>query len=135
MRETEQKEPRDLRPRHEVRDEDKVARLAQSMREDGWKGRPVLCWDEKALTGTHRIAAAERAGIMVQCLVIDGDDGWALADKTDIYGRLGCDDEDVLIAMEEALGKDHPATRLMAREMVENGVEKSYVESRGIAIA
>lgn len=44
-------------------------RLAESMKSKGWQGRPILTVDlgrgHEALTGTHRIAAAQKAGIEI----------------------------------------------------------------------
>jgi len=54
-------------PLHEVRDEEKLNNLIQSMEETGWCGRPLVvidCGNEyRALTGSHRIAAAIKAGL------------------------------------------------------------------------
>ncbi len=51
----------DILPLHEVRDDNKLAKLVDSM-QDGWVGLPVLALDSgdhlQALTGSHRIAAA-----------------------------------------------------------------------------
>jgi len=50
------------------------------MTAEGWTGRPVIAFDDPAyglmaLTGSHRIAAARKAGIAVQVLVLsDLDD-------------------------------------------------------------
>lgn len=71
-------------PPHEVRDERKLARLANSMAADGWIGRPILVLKfgphYYALTGSHRIAAARIAGLSsIPALTIDRDawDQWA----------------------------------------------------------
>lgn len=52
-------------PRHEVTDEDKAATIARDMQEHGWQGAPlvVLADYAQALTGVHRLAAAEEAGL------------------------------------------------------------------------
>ncbi|NTX08968.1 ParB N-terminal domain-containing protein [Myxococcus sp. CA040A] len=55
--------PRRITPLHEVRDAAKLAALVESMRADGWVGRPLLVvdygdGDGVALTGSHRHAAA-----------------------------------------------------------------------------
>lgn len=49
-----------------------VERLAADMAVRGWVGPPVLCWGDLAVSGTHRIAAARRAGIA--CRAVDLDD-------------------------------------------------------------
>ncbi len=51
-------------PLHEVRDHEKVERLAADMEENGWQGAPLVKWDpyRDLLTGTHRYAAARSLG-------------------------------------------------------------------------
>lgn len=52
---------------HCVRDEEKFNSIVESMEENGWIGRPLVVVDlggeYKALTGSHRLAAARKAGI------------------------------------------------------------------------
>lgn len=61
--------PADLLPAHEIRDDDKLAALTASMREHGWHGAPIVIakegYGDQALTGSHRLAAAEAADIEV----------------------------------------------------------------------
>jgi ParB-like chromosome segregation protein Spo0J len=54
-------------PRHDVTDEDKADQLAADMAERGWQGAPLVVLRDyaQALTGVHRLAAAEKAGIAV----------------------------------------------------------------------
>jgi ParB-like chromosome segregation protein Spo0J len=67
---------------HEMTDPAKVASLAADMTANGWTGRPVLASASgQALTGSHRIAAAEIAGIEVPFVLVP--DGW---DWTDVQG-------------------------------------------------
>lgn len=54
---------------HEVTDLDKVADLAANMTANGWVGPELVADGDQLLTGTHRWAAAEQAGI--EPLVID----------------------------------------------------------------
>jgi hypothetical protein len=56
-------------PLHENIDSDKVHALATSMTERGWVGAPIVVDGDRALTGTHRLAAVR----MVQ------DEGYDLA--------------------------------------------------------
>lgn len=63
-------------PLHNVGDLDKVAALMASMREDGWKGAPIVSeGGENAWTGAHRITAATRLwndeGISVEIPHVD----------------------------------------------------------------
>jgi ParB-like chromosome segregation protein Spo0J len=70
--------PEDLRPLHAVHDERKLNSLASDMRKHGWRGRPLLVIQRQeayfAWTGTHRIAAAMKAGLeAVPCYVVQED--------------------------------------------------------------
>jgi len=64
-----------IRPLHDVIDANKLDSIVESMNSNGWIGRPILalnCGDYlQALTGSHRIAAAERAGVEVKVYTID----------------------------------------------------------------
>lgn len=67
-----------IQTRHEIRDPEKVAALAESMRANGWQGRPVLVLDDNgtqtAWTATHRLEAAKQAGLTdVPMVHIDAD--------------------------------------------------------------
>lgn len=95
-----------IEPLHPVVDEEKVSALVSAMRAYGWNGRPVLTIDaleyEIALTGTHRLAAAEQAGIAVPTLAIDQSDivseqGYELM----VELKEADDDEDRLRALEK----------------------------------
>lgn len=68
-------------PPHEPSMADHLDALTESMRRDGWQGRPILafCSGEgdavRALTGSHRIAAARAAGLdTIPVLVLTVDD-------------------------------------------------------------
>lgn len=54
-------------PRHEVTDPDKADDLAKDMAARGWQGAPLVVHRDyvQALTGVHRLAAAEEAEIAV----------------------------------------------------------------------
>lgn len=75
--------PDHLEPAHEVRSEAYAAELAESMRANGWQGAPVVIVerdgaDPLAVTGSHRIAAARAADILIPIVY--------LADITDAHG-------------------------------------------------
>ena len=62
-------------PFHEVRDQEKLEALTQSMKENGWVGRNIVGFyiggEFRAITGSHRYSAAEAAGleeIDVECV-------------------------------------------------------------------
>ena len=94
-------------PFHEVRDQEKLEALAQSMKENGWQGRNIVGFyiggEFRAITGSHRLPAAEAAGfeeIDVECVEygtmfedydITTDD---LKDPDQIYRLLNEYDED-----------------------------------------
>lgn len=102
-------------PLHEVTDEAKVEAIAESMRANGWVGRPILVEDEdanetQAFTGTHRLAAAELAGIEPQVYSL-------VSGSTDIGALMfDCvDDEDRLEVIEQ--GGDEMAIEIMQEEI------------------
>lgn len=68
-------DPKTIQPLHEVRYEPKMMRLVKRMDESGWQGKPLLVVERamntyRAITGTHRIQAAEIQGIMVPVVVL-----------------------------------------------------------------
>src|SRR5690348_2748995 len=73
--------PDRIQPPHEAYDGDKLADLVTSMRANGWQGAPVVTiagrdhgWGEGdpiAVTGSHRIAAAQQAGIDIPVVDLD----------------------------------------------------------------
>lgn len=111
-------DPRRIEPPHEVRDEDKLAALVDSMTTHGWLGAPIVVipgedygWgpcDPQAITGSHRLAAAYEAGIDVPTVPVDDlltEAGLRLADLDDLYGNPQ-DDHEAAIAY---LGDHLPA--------------------------
>lgn len=57
---------------HNVDDAMKVAEIATSLRANGWTGAPIVVWGESdALTGTHRLAACEVAGIEPETITLE----------------------------------------------------------------
>lgn len=113
-------ETRRIAPPHEVRDADKLAAIVESMRDDGWKGRPLLAvdygdGDAVALTASHRWAAArevELAEVPVvlvpQCERLTIEHG-PYGPEVHFDGDRLIDDEDRLSAL-VALGYDVAAT-------------------------
>jgi hypothetical protein len=64
-----------ITPLHAPRSDRHLQELANDMKENGWRGRPVLvierAADYLAWTGSHRIAAAEIAGLTsIPCYVV-----------------------------------------------------------------
>lgn len=67
--------PNEIEPLHEARIPALLRELAEDMEENGWSGRPLLVIERKseylAWTGSHRIAAARKAGLKaVPCYVV-----------------------------------------------------------------
>lgn len=94
-----------IQPLHDAYNADRLNKLDDDMRKRGWVGRPILaidCGDYlRAITGSHRIRAAELAGIDVQICEIsqptfDGED----YETSSLYDILiNGDDDDRLVAM------------------------------------
>lgn len=103
---------------HEVTNAAKVEAIAESMRANGWMGNPILVDDEdsnepRALTGTHRIAAAKLAGIEPKLYSLEGKG----IDVAALF--FDCiDDDDMLEAIEQ--GGDEEAIRIMREEVEGN---------------
>lgn len=77
-----------------------VAAIAASMHEHGWKGAPLVVLSDyaRAYTGTHRLAAAEQAGLdMVPGVELE-----------DLFAACGldlwqvCEDEGLSVLMDRA---------------------------------
>ncbi|HET8684787.1 MAG TPA: ParB N-terminal domain-containing protein [Micromonosporaceae bacterium] len=71
----------EVEPWNDVEDEGKLASLAESMRDGGWRGPPVVVipaqdygWgagSPQAITGSHRIHAAREVGVQVPTVSLD----------------------------------------------------------------
>lgn len=83
----------EIRPWHEFQDNTKYRTLVASMQDNGWTGAPIVVIDgerPQAITGSHRIPAAEFVGIKVPTVDIDDllrDAGTALAELDEEYGN------------------------------------------------
>jgi len=113
-----------IKPPHEVRDKDKLKKLSESMKTDGWQGRPILAFVEpngtiQAVTGSHRIAAAKRTKTPIPVVYINPD---ALKWE-DPRGSLGPwnqvvdDGDDGRVEMFLRKAGEERAARLMRKEM------------------
>jgi len=107
-------------PPHPAHETAKLAALVASMQAEGWQGRPLLVLEIAegflALTGSHRYAAARKAGLEeIPCVLASIDHATFEAE----YGPIiGMDDEDLLSALREA--GDEAAATLMAEEIAAN---------------
>lgn len=55
--------PTELEPPNAPKDPFTVSKLARSMEADGWQGYPLVVHEGRALNGSHRLAAAQKAGL------------------------------------------------------------------------
>lgn len=69
--------PFSIRPIHDVREERRFTELRKSMKRHGWEGRPLLVVKDhqktyafQALTGSHRLAAAQGTLRSVPAIVV-----------------------------------------------------------------
>lgn len=86
--------PEDVEPPHEIKDEAKLAEIIASMQK-GWFGRPLVVLRlgrvYKAITGSHRIAAAREVLDAIPCLVLDDQQSAAVLGP---YNQINYDDSD-----------------------------------------
>ncbi|MGV9679094.1 hypothetical protein ACWDSJ_27750 [Nocardia sp. NPDC003482] len=89
-----------LQPVHDATDTDKVRALAEDMRENGWRGAPLVAEGEQCLTGSHRLEAVrslsrEGVDIPIPRIQVDdlceafGADWQALKDEYDLQQGWG----------------------------------------------
>ena len=73
-----------LIPLHNVRDEQRLASLIESIAANGWSGAPLVKWgDHNLITGSHRYAA---------CKALEWEDrDIPTIDIEDIYAEAGLD--------------------------------------------
>jgi hypothetical protein len=118
-------DPRRIVEIHSVQDKNKFERITKSMSAEGWKGDPLLVWEDGsggvwALNGSHRIAAARKAGIDVPVKYVDPtamENG--LAAKNMSFDELiGSGDDRVADFFKEA--GDKASAELLEREVSRN---------------
>lgn len=113
-------DPYRCQPPHGVRDTDKRNMLVRAMQEAGWQGRPLLVIANEdgyvAFTGSHRIAAAQRAGLRtVPAFVVDGS-RWSV-ERWEEVEALRDDDDRMAYLKAKRLSR---AAKLMAEEIAAN---------------
>jgi hypothetical protein len=66
--------PKELKTLNKIEDVGKYKQILESMKESGYQGRPILAYMDKgkakALTGSHRLYAARKAGIDVPVVFV-----------------------------------------------------------------
>lgn len=106
-------------PPHEVRDSAKLDALVASMTANGWQGRPLLVAETvhgvRALTGSHRTAAACIAGIDVPVVVLSAD-AWAAVLEQDA-------------SIDETRGLSHDQVLSACRWAYQDAAEGSVIEA------
>ena len=135
-----------INPLHEVRNEDKLVKLTEAMKQEGWKGRPLvvepLGEGYQAWTGSHRLPAAKEAGIeTIPVLVIDFDKvvavmrgwGYELDELRHGIGDSLIEDEDRYDILMEAGDKE--AAKLMHEEVVSNQLQEVESSARKLEAA
>ena len=83
--------PKNLKPLNKVEDVEKYKTIVKSMEESGYQGRPILAYMDKgkakALTGSHRIFAARKAGIDVPVVFVNPS-VMKWEDKSGLFGTF-----------------------------------------------
>jgi len=78
-----------VRPYHPPRRWDQLEALITSMREFGWKGRPIVVADTQdgfvAFTGSHRLAAAKDAGVPSIPIIVMTPDEFHVAREAGVF--------------------------------------------------
>lgn len=98
----EQVSPSSIIPPHEPNDPDKLSALVSSMEANGWQGAPIVVYEDMALCGSHRIAAAAIAEITVP--VVDAVALWPdLADEMDEEAALWDNVEQIALYVSEII--------------------------------
>ncbi len=71
---------------HGVKDKSKLDHLVDDMKKNGWRGDPLLVFDDGngtyALNGSHRIAAARQTGIDIPVIYVDDSKLMSALDET-----------------------------------------------------
>lgn len=106
-------DPDRIQPYHDVEDEEKYHSLVESMTDVGWQGPSVVVlpgvdhgWgpgDPRAITGSHRIAAAQFTNTEVPVVYIDtllAQVGTSLAELAEEYGDDSDDSIEVVVRLD-----------------------------------
>ncbi len=97
-----------INPVNEITDIEKYNRLVSDMRDNGWRGLPILAYEGphgmQAVTGSHRILAAREAGIEIPVSILEFKRGGIDYDifETDMNAFLEASrDEDILSVFDD----------------------------------
>jgi hypothetical protein len=122
----EQSNPKKIQPLNDT-ESGKVDKLADSMKERGWLGDPLLTVEsndlEMALTGSHRVQAAKKAGleeVPVVKLSSKKVEKWCKDHDSTIDDFMSGGDEDRLERVKEIGDKD--AIELIESEIYRNNL-------------
>jgi len=91
---TETRKAYELYPYHEAFEREKLAELTESMTINGWVRSPLVVFDDKLMTGSHRFRAAELTDTDIPCVkfldvfynldedeiveIVENDDNWVV---------------------------------------------------------
>lgn len=112
-------DPNEIEPWNEITDTEKYEELVSKMEDGGWKGRPVLAYEDeyglKAATGSHRIFAAREAKIEVPIKKVDvplfkpddelTDEEWEIQEIWKRFIDTAGDDDTKYLALKELYEK------------------------------
>lgn len=106
-----------LVPLHHVRDKAKLDRLVTAMKRRGWTGRPLLGYASdnypemfQLLTGSHRLAAAEKLDLAIPVVLMD----LTVAEQLELEDQR--DDDDRADWLASRFGKSSREAKLMRLE-------------------
>lgn len=110
-----------IQPLHDVRCNDKLSRIIESMQESGWIGHPLVVRADEdgnlvGINGSHRVRAAHRVGLEVPCVCVSDDEYTARAEQFGGIDEL-CDED--RLAILEAMGEQE-AAEIMRAEIASN---------------
>lgn len=116
--------PRSAIEIHGVRDQTKLNKIANSMKESGWDGDPLLAFDNGngtfLLNGSHRVAAARKTGTDIPVVYVDEDKFVSALEKTGMTfdELIGSGDDRVADFLR--MSGDEKAASIMEKEASKN---------------
>lgn len=122
-------DPRHIRPINPVIP-GKAQAIAENMKKNGWDGLPLLAVGNQALTGSHRLAGSEIAGILAPIIFLDSGEFLDAAKRVRalkpevnphkaVFGDIDLPDDDARLRVVEAM--KHPeAINLLKHEIDHN---------------
>lgn len=131
--------PKNLKPLNKVEDVEKYKTIVNSMEESGYHGRPILAYMDKgkakALTGSHRIFAARKAGIDVPVVFVNPS-VMKWEDKSGLFGTFkeSINDQRVYNYL-KAAGDDVAASLSKLEDQVVQPSMSPYPQAKALRLA